>query len=59
MSEDAITELVNKQLLGELLTIADAVASDKQQRDAIKSLIRRAVSKCADDLRSSLNQRGR
>ena len=41
-----VSEVVSRQLLGELLTIIDAGSSDKVQRDAMKSLVRQQVQKC-------------
>lgn len=48
--DQVLSEVVGKRLLGELLTTVDASSSDKEQRNAIKSLVRRDVHKCLTDL---------
>ncbi|MCK9288666.1 MAG: hypothetical protein M0P29_14005 [Sphaerochaetaceae bacterium] len=53
--EKVIVDVVGKQLLGELLTIADSVSPDKEQRNGIKSLIRQSVQKCQSELRRALS----
>ena len=48
--DTVLSEVVAKRLLGELLTIVDAVSGDKVQRDAVKSLMRQSVQKCLAEL---------
>ena len=48
--DTVLSEVVAKRLLGELLTIVDAVSGDRVQRDAVKSLMRQSVQKCLAEL---------
>lgn len=48
--DQVLSEAVGKRLLGELLTVVDASQGDKEQRNAVKSLVRQNVHKCLADL---------
>lgn len=50
-----LSEVIGKKLIGELLTIADAITGDKMQRDAIKSLIRQSCQRGLIELTSRLS----
>jgi hypothetical protein len=48
--KDILSEVVARQLVGELLTLIDATTSDKAQREAIKSLVRQSCQKALKEL---------
>jgi hypothetical protein len=56
--ETVLSEVVGKQLVGELLTIIDTAFADKEQRNGAKSLVRQACQKCFTSLNSRLKPEG-
>jgi len=52
--DQVLSEVLAKKLLGELLTIVDAVSGDKVQRDAVKSLVRQSTQKAIAEVASRL-----
>ena len=52
----SITEEINCQLLGQVLTIVDSAIVDKQQNKAIKDLIKNAFFKTSRDMMLTLKE---
>jgi len=55
--DQVLSDVLAKKLLGELLTIVDAVSGDKVQRDAVKSLVRQSCQKAIAEVASRLSSK--
>jgi ABC-type transporter MlaC component len=52
MTIEVVCDVIRKQLMGDLLTIADASSPNEKQQNAMKSLIRQAVQKAVDQIKA-------
>jgi len=55
-TKEILSEVVAKQLVGELLTLIDASFSDKVQREAVKSFVRQSCQKALLELALQLDK---
>jgi len=55
-TKEILSEVVAKQLMGELLTLVEASISDKVQREAVKSFVRQSFKKAMSELSSQLEK---
>lgn len=53
---EILSEVLAKQLVGELLTLVDASYSDKVQREAVKSFVRQSCQKAISELSLQLER---
>jgi hypothetical protein len=54
-TREILSEVVAKQLVGELLTLVEATYSDKIQREAVKSFVRQSCQRAIKDLEKQLD----
>jgi len=55
-TKEILSDVVAKQLMGELLTLVEASISDKVQREAVKSFVRQSCQKALSELSSQLDK---